>query len=407
MPGRPRTPIGTWGKIYTSIVMKNGEPLTRNGKPVWKAETYFRERDGSLPKVARRGSSATAAENRLKERLAVMASEVRGKEINLDTRLARVAELWMQDLDSQAALGDIEPSSARQFKSYTKNWVIPACGQLQMRELSVGAFESLIERVRNKRSYETASSVKSVLSLLCDFAIRHKALEFNYGRQMKRLKRSGDQKEVRGLTKDERLDLLAKLDVFVKSKAQDSLGRQLGTRGQVWSDLPDLMHAFLSTGGRIGEMCALLGSDYDRESRTLRISAHHVRDTAAGVVRKSYRKGTRKVLTLQVPEWSTPMWARRKLAAGTGSMFTSSRGGPLDPETLGKRLREALDACGYPWVTSHSLGRKTVAKVINEANLDSGVVADQLGNTRTVAERHYIPSKAANGQAVRALEEML
>lgn len=59
------------------------------------------------------------------------------------------------------------------------------------------------------------------------------------------------------------------------------------------------------------------------------------------------------------------------------------------PTTLGLRdrsntaadLREAFDAAGYPWVTSHSY-RRTVATLMDEAGLSARQAADQLGHAR-------------------------
>jgi integrase len=70
------------------------------------------------------------------------------------------------------------------------------------------------------------------------------------------------------------------------------------------------------------------------------------------------------------------------------------------------RIGDTFDECGYDWVTSHVF-RKTVATVLDEAGLSSGAVADQLGNTRAVAEKHYIARRVANGQAADALEGII
>lgn len=60
-------------------------------------------------------------------------------------------------------------------------------------------------------------------------------------------------------------------------------------------------------------------------------------------------------------------------------------------------------------VTSH-VWRKTVATVLDEADLPTTAIADQLGvngNTRAVAEKHYRRKRAANQANADALEGML
>jgi predicted transcriptional regulator len=51
--------------------------------------------------------------------------------------------------------------------------------------------------------------------------------------------------------------------------------------------------------------------------------------------------------------------------------------------------------------------RKTVATILDEAGLSTGAVADQLGNTRAVAEKYYIARRAANEQARDALDDAM
>lgn len=65
-----------------------------------------------------------------------------------------------------------------------------------------------------------------------------------------------------------------------------------------------------------------------------------------------------------------------------------------------------MTAVGYGWVTSHVF-RKTVATVLDEADLPTTAIADQLGNTRAVAEKHYRKRRVANQANAEALEDML
>jgi integrase len=54
-----------------------------------------------------------------------------------------------------------------------------------------------------------------------------------------------------------------------------------------------------------------------------------------------------------------------------------------------KRIKTAFAECGYGWIISHVF-RKAVASLLDDAGLPIGDIADQLGNTRTVAEQHYV-----------------
>lgn len=159
----------------------------------------------------------------------------------------------------------------------------------------------------------------------------------------------------------------------------------------------------LATGVRLGELLALSGEQFDPHGADTRNHWHIIRITGQGLARRPKRKGNTGGLLLKVPNWSVPMFASRALAAGSGPPFSSARGGWLDPSNVINRIRDAFTGCGYGWVTSHVF-RKTVATVLDEAGLPSGAVADQLGNTRAIAERHYIKRRVANPQSAAALE---
>jgi len=124
------------------------------------------------------------------------------------------------------------------------------------------------------------------------------------------------------------------------------------------------------------------------------------------VHRIAKRKNGEPELILKVPAWSVPMWRRRKLASGGGPLFPAWSGGWHNPSNVMNKIREAMDACGYEWVTSHVF-RKTVGTVLDEAGLPTTAIADQLGNTREVAEKHYRKRRAANQEQADVLESML
>lgn len=64
-------------------------------------------------------------------------------------------------------------------------------------------------------------------------------------------------------------------------------------------------------------------------------------------------------------------------------------GGWLDQNNANMRLRAALDGAGFEWVTAR-VWRKTLGTLMRRAGRSSEDIADQLGNTRAVVEKHYI-----------------
>jgi integrase len=395
MARRPMPP-GTWGNIK----------VTQKGPKTWEAGCWYCDWDGIRKRMRRTAHTKTAASEKLKEALASMGEEARSGIVTRDTRIRRVAELYLESLREEYAAGRLSANSLRQYASYVNNWIVPKLGTFTIGQLTVISAENFIKGVHDKRSLETAQSARSVLGSMCRFAMKHRAISINPVRLADKLKaKPEDHKQIRAMTLDERVELREKLAVFCQSKQVDSLGRSQGRRGLVWLALPDLMDVMLSTGVRIGEIIACDGSDADPTNRTVSFNHHIERVAGKGLVRKPGRKAGDPGLTLPMLEWSVPTWRRLKLASGGGPLFASWNGHWLDPSTLLHRFREALNECGFEWVTPR-VWRKTVALVMKEAGLSTEAIADQLGNTRRVVEKHYVPKTSQNPQAAAALEGM-
>lgn len=395
MARRPMPP-GTWGHIK----------VTQKAPRTWEASCWYCDWDGVRKRMRRTGPTKTAAEAELKKALANLGDEARSGLITRDTRVRRVAELYTQHMREERAAGRLSANSLRIYTGYIKNWIVPKLGTLTIGQLTIITAENFIKGVHANRSLETAQSARSVLGSICRFAQKHKAISVNPVRLADKLKaKPEDNKPIRAMNLDERVELRTKLAEFCRSKQTDSKGRSLGRRGQVWMALPSLMDVMLATGVRIGEIIACDGGDADLTQRTVSFNHHIDRVPGKGLERKPGRKAGDPGLVLAMPDWSVPTWRALKLASGGGPLFASWSGGWLDPNTLMHRFREAFDECGFDWVTSR-VWRKTVALVMKEAGLSTDAIADQLGNTRRVVEKHYVPKTSQNPQAKAALDGM-
>lgn len=397
--GRPPLKIGQHGKITTKQIGDR-----------WEARCRVRDRDGEYLQVRRTGKTKTAAYNACQDRATELAVEILTGQMKSTTRFKIVAQAWIDEMEREANLGALSHGSIRTYRSVLNNHVLPAVGALQMNaeELSGSTLDSLVKRTHDKVGYSTAATTRAVLQGVCTYAMRHKILSVNPATSIGRLVRRDDQEEIRALTLAERKDLIAKLAEHGWAKQKDKLGRPLGGgRGRVWLDMPDLVRAMLATGVRLGELLALdetsFGLDADGNP-VVHITAHIVRENGE-VLRKRYRKRSKKNLVLQVPAWSVPMWERRKLTAATGDgpMFPSGRGSWMHPDVAGHRIREAFDACGYRWLKSHGF-RKTVATVLAEANLPSRAIADQLGHADETTARKFYVAKVSNAAGAAVLQ---
>jgi len=397
MGRRPR-PIGTFGKIN----------IRQIGPKKWEAYARYRDSDGKLKPMQRVGGTKSEAEDNLKKALSQVVNEIGSSTFDKNSRLKKIASAWLQELREDAASGQITANTLRNYTSWTNNWIVPNMGSLVFGngEVSVAACEGLIKKVRRETSLDGAKSCRAILSAICTFAIKHKLIQHNPVRSAKRLKKTAeDHKEKLAMTLEQRTEMIEALRKYGEKKQFDSMGRSLGERGKVWRDLPDLAEAMLATGGRIGELICVYGDEVLPPEKKVSLTHHLERVTGEGLVRQPGRKGGLPPITKFVPEWSLPMWRRRKLASGGGLIFASWSGGLLDGNTLIHRLREALDACGFDWVTSH-VWRKTYALILKEAGFTDAQIAHELGNSERVAREHYIPQTAGSKAAAEAMEGM-
>jgi integrase len=388
--GRPPTPVGSHGNI--SIWKSHEDPV------VWSAFARIRMANGRSKQVLRRAKTKSAARQKIIDALRELSNAATGGAITSDVRFAKLAEMWLEHLTREYALSNKSPQTPRLYRGYVKNWVLPSLGDLQAREVRAWNVNQVIQAARTKRSYGTAKTLRTVLSAICAFAVRQGAMQTNPVKDTERLASSGG-KDVKALTMEQRMDLLERLDEFVESKRVDAAGRSRRRHSQVWFQLPDIVRAMFSTGARLSEILALTGDDVDYRAATVRLGHHIVRRPGHGLERMADRKGGGRQLVLGVPQWSVPMWRLRKIAVPSDGSWS-------DPNNVMHRIREAMDACGFEWVTSH-VWRKTVATVLDEAGLPTTAIADQLGNNPAVVERHYRATRKSNEGNVAALERII
>ena len=400
--GRPALKPGEFGKISVKEI--------RQG--VFEARARYKDYAGRIRHASYISTTAPKARAGLQAKLVELVAQVVTGNLSRSSKIKDGAQKWIEAIELDTASGELEPGSKRNYLGYARNHIIPALGELPWCELTVGRVDDFL---RTKRAAgmkpDAMSSLRRILSLLCGYAVTHGALDHNPVRSVKRAaKRKPDEKkEIRTLSKEQREDLLSKLREFAEQRSTDSHGRKLGRRAQVWHDLPDLALAMLSTAGRIGEALAVAKKDLDPiTTRSVNLTHHLVWESGKGVVRKYGRKGGEPPLLLGLPEWSLDMWRRRWLEASADDapIFPGWDGSWRDPNGVVKRVSQAFEACGYGWITSHAV-RHTIVEVLDNAGLSLTEIADQLGNTPEVVNKHYRPRRKINPRAVTAMEGVI
>ena len=394
--GRKPLPLGAHGNIKVREI----------GPGVHEARCWYRDLNGEMHRPAARAGSKTAAGYALQERLKELADAAAADELTRDDRFRKAADLWMAALEHRVEVGEAAPTTYRTYRSYMTGQILPALGSRRIREVTAAACDRLIKQVRKDMGYESAKKVRTITGAVCDFAIRRGVQNWaNPVRAAEKLT-AGVAEDVVAMTAVQVADMLTKMRTHIRKKEADAKDDRARSRIQAWHDLPELAEAMLATGVRIGEVLALKGQDVilDDSRVFVNVAAHLIFVTGEGTRYVAGRKAGAKDLLLQVPSWSVQMFLRRKLRAGAdGPLFPSTRGGWLDTNNVNKRIREVMDACGYEWVTSH-VWRHTVGTLLDEADLPVGEITGQLGNTRAVAEKHYIRRRVTNQAAAAALE---
>ena len=401
MPGgRPPLEIGTHGEISCH------EDMDRPG--MWVAGARVRVRTGRTVRMRRWADTETKAIRRLKSAIAKRLDQADGgRRLKPTSKFKVVAMKFLDELKIKAGIGRISENTASTYRGYVVNYLIPGLGELQMLELDTAAcYDYLVGQQLAGVKSDALSSQRSVLSAICGYAIRERALDYNPVRDVEPLGLAPT-KEVRALSLEQRNNLRAKLRARVGEHEFDKSGRFLGTNNfRVWQDLPDQVDGMLATGVRIGELLALNSHSWTKDKKgrpALNINYHIVRVKGKGLQRLPSTKGKKDRL-LPVPSWSVPMWER--LAQRSGPMFPAADGVSWqDPSNAVKRITAELAACGFKWASSHVF-RKTVGSVIDEATGAAREVALQLGNKTKTAERHYIAHRPPGDAVLDALESM-
>jgi integrase len=373
--GRPALSLGCHGSFRT---YPEGNQF--------RSRCKVRDYDGVIREVQRVGRSKAAAEKALSEALRDRSRIDAAADITPDTRIAAVAEVWFTDFSRQ----DRSPTTVAAYRDRLDKHVVPALGNVRVRELTVGLVDRHLRAVEARHGAALAKQTKTVLGQVVALAVRHDALAQNPVRDTSPIS-TKPKSPPRALTAQQAAQLMALLTY------DDQAVRR---------DLPVLVATMLATGLRLGEACGLLWRSVDLEVASLEVEATVVRIKGQGLLRKS-TKTTAGHRTLRLPRWAVDMLRERAVinaAAPDTPVFSSPLGNLRDASNTAADLRDAFEAAGFAWATSHVL-RKTTASVLDAAGLTAREIADQLGHARpSITMDRYMGRKIASDRGAVVLE---
>jgi integrase len=369
--GRPPLAIGTWGNIA----------VRQLGPKKYRARCRFRDYDGAVRIVVRVSESRNKAEGALKEALKGRTTAPGEGDLTHDTKVAALATRWLLDMED----ADLSRSTKARYRTIAETFIIPALGDLRLRELTVPAVDRFLRVNRKAHGAVTAKSARSVLSNMVGLAIRHGALTTNPTRDVARI--SVPKKAARALTVVETKELLANIAADNYADAHD---------------LADLVTFMAATGVRISEACGLRPAQLDLDNALIEINATV---TDFGLERRTKSDAGWRVIP--IPPSTVELLRRRLNDPDLGTdevLFPSPLGRVRDTSNTAADLRRVFDRAGFGWVTSHTL-RKTVATRLDDAGYSARQIADHLGHAQpSMTQDVYLGRRAANPGLGRNLE---
>lgn len=375
---RPAMPIGCHGKFRTYPAGNQ-----------FRSRCKVRDFDGVIREVQRVGRSKLAAETALSEALRDRARIDAHAEITADTKLAAVAESWYAGFSRK----DRSPTTLAAYRDRLDKQIIPALGNIRVRELTVGLADRHLQAIETKHGGALAKQTKTVLGQVCALAVRHDAITTNPVRQVSPIS-TKPKRPPRALDETQALQLLALLSYDNRAIARD---------------LPPMIAAMLGTGLRIGEASALVWDAVDLDARTVDIRGTVIREKGKGLRIKPEPKSEAGYRKLRLPTWCAQMLQirSRTLSAGKDDpVFPSPLGNLRDPSNTAADIKDAFEKAGVGWATSHTL-RKTTASLLDSAGLSAREIADQLGHAHpSMTQDHYLARNIASHRAADVLESL-
>jgi integrase len=402
MPGRPPLPLGTWGEIRTYFRLSPdskwlaGETLdTTVAKPdSWRAMAQFRDYDGHTRQIERFGKSRTSATNRLRGALRERAGHT--TTLTVQSRFRDASTVWLKRIETRRV-----GTTFDRYTSRLNNHVLPAIGELRLRECTTGRLEKFMDELEAQGlSAETRRGIRTVLSGVLQVAVREELLATNPAHGMTAIE--GATKKVRAYDTDTLLDFLTKLD---------------NDKRAVGADLPDLLRFLFGTGARFGEALALRWREVNLTDSPISLdggtipphavwlNGNIVHVSRKGLVRHDGKtENARRKIGLPGFLYTLLLVRTPVDADPWEPVFPSGTLGWRHPSNVQRSVRRMRDRIGFPDFTTH-IGRKTVATALDDAGQSARQVADQLGQANiATTQKHYLGRGLANPAAAEAID---
>ncbi|GAA2774223.1 site-specific integrase [Saccharopolyspora taberi] len=404
---RPPLPLGTWGAIRTYGRI-DGQWTPKESIPEgaradsWRAVTNYRGHDGNTRQVERSGSSETKARRSLREALGKQAGQQ--ATLGAGSRFADAAKLYLEQIQTRRS-----GTTYDRYKGRLNKHVLPAIGQLLLRECTVSRLEKFMTDLERKKvAANTRRGIRTVLSGVMQYVVLNDEtgiISRNPVRDLSNIE--GAANKPVAMTADQLSDFLAKLD------ADETAAK---------ADLPDFIRFVFGTGVRFGEALAVRWRDlnltdesitvYDGTGaqevlppKSVWINGNIVAVSGKGLVRHE-GKTFRAKRVIGMPDYLFTLLLVRKPfeAYENEPVFPSGTLGWRHPSNMQRSVRRMRERIEYPGFKTH-IGRKTVATILDMSGQTAREIADQLGHANpSMTQNVYMGRGMQNPGAAAALD---
>lgn len=369
---RPRTPIGTFGKISHR----------RLGKGRCEARARYRDWDGVLRAVQCTGPTAAAAELALKRKLSERSLfQPSFIELSADSRFSALVDYWLEDMEIEDRLSR---TTRLLYERNMLTLVAPAFAELTLREIGVARCDYFIKQLA-RQSYSRARQARVVLRLALSLAVRHEIIPRNPIDHISRLRRPARTPDA---FEDSEVSLIRDAIQAWEERPIKAGPRPDGQLGQI-------IEVLLGTSVRIGEVLAIRLRDLDLRGAypTVRICGTIVSRKGEPTHRQNHPKTSRSVRRIVLPQFAVKAIRermRRRLSIDPDALlFCNRNGDPLTTNNVRRQLRSIMDQAGLEGVTPHRFRRTGATTIYEAGGLD--LAAGLLGHTDPrITQQHYI-----------------
>jgi len=304
-------------------------------------------------------------------------------------------------------LRTMKPSTYAGYKTYFERYLKPRVEKYALRDFTVAVVSSLLEdiAISHKLNTDTIGKVRSILSGIFTYAIGKghfpaKSASENPASRALIPESATEPSEPKAATREEVKAILATL---------------MAQPGTELREMP-LERAAVATiamlGVRPGEARGLRWEDWDRVKQQIRVSRsvwHRIEGTP-----KTVQSVRFVAVSLELREVLLALWKKQGSPLG-GYILAGPNGGPVILDNLAKRsIRPRLEAVNrlaadkgekleLSWPGWYSLRRFHGTAVRAESNLET--TSRALGNSKAVADRHYVKPSEVLPDVRKAVNE--